>query len=131
MQSTTAAGNLSSGRQAVVDRQHGAVCPVGEFPAHTIVALETADHPAPAVEINESRLSLASLRRTRAVQAHSHGTSGTGRAQITHFAHRHGVRLQRTTSVEVKPAGLEMADRLVGRPADLLDEIDDFLRTWI
>ncbi len=80
-------GKLVFRRQAVIDRQHGAIGALAQIAAQAVVGVEVAQHEAAAVEKHEERQPLAIARL---VKAHRQCARGPRNGVVRHMCDRRG-----------------------------------------
>ena len=120
-------GELVLGRQTVVDGHDDGGDGIGDRAADLVVALQVADHPAAAMEVDERRLRPAFVDPVAAIVPQRDRPVGPGCRERQHLGHRLGLRLQDGAGCQVGLACLRRRQRFDRRPARGDDQVAHLL----
>ena len=111
-------------RHAVVDRDHGTVCGVGDLAADPVMAVEVAQHPAAAVIVDEHRQHAHVGGSGAAIDADGHrAVRAAGRILLDAIDLRQ-IRLRHHPSAPVRLARLQRRQCVDRWPPELLDKVE-------
>ena len=118
-------GKFVLGREPIIDRDHDQLAFVGQFPAHHVVGIEIADHPAAAVKEHQARRETVGLPQFhRRVDARGDRSGGRGDRERRHRFQFRRFGIGDDAALQIELARFGRRNRFIRRAAGFLKRLE-------